>query len=219
MLETLLAWVAPHQCLACRTEGSLLCANCVHLLRPAAGRCYRCRALAANGRTCPPCRRRSRLFAVRAATDYDGVAKELVRRLKFGSTRQAARVMADVMATRLPADQPLLITHMPTASSRIRRRGYDQAALLARAIAAQTDRPYLPCLVRLGQARQVGANRKQRLQQLQDQLHVSRPGRVRGRHVVLIDDVTTTGASLEAAAAALKEAGAKRVEAVVFARA
>lgn len=77
----------------------------------------------------------------------------------------------------------------------------------------------MPALVRLGQQQQHTATRAQRLTQLAKAYTVPRPELVVGKYVVLVDDVITTGATLEAAARALKAAGAKRVSAVVFAQA
>ena len=216
MLEQLIAWYAPHTCLGCGTEGALLCAACVHAIEPVADRCYRCHQLAARGRTCVACQRHSALYSVRAATTYAGSAKQLIGRLKFGGAQAAADGMARAMAALLP-DEDVLLVYLPTASSRIRRRGYDQAKLITRHLLRYTGKRSLACLARHGQQRQVGATREQRLKQLRESFTVIRP--VTGAHIVLIDDVTTTGASLEAAAAALKVAGAVRIEAVVFARA
>jgi ComF family protein len=119
----------------------------------------------------------------------------------------------------LLADSAVLVP-VPTAAARARRRGYDQARLLARELSRRTGLPYLDCLARHGNAHQVGASGGTRRSQLQGVFRVTVPGaRLRGARLVLIDDVMTTGATLEAAAAALTRAGAAHMEGLVFARA
>lgn len=221
MFESIVAWYAPHVCVGCRRPGDLLCRGCQDALPVAAERCYRCRTLSESGRTCVACRHQSPLFSVRVVTNYEGVSKDLVHRFKFDGARAAARPIARMMSTLLYDDSGLtLLVPIPTASSRRRRRGFDQARLIVRELAAHSHCDYVPLLGRLGQTRQVGSSRQQRLSQLAHSFYVRGSAtRVAGRHVVLVDDVMTTGATLEAAAAALKAAGAARVEAIVFARA
>lgn len=219
MLDSLISIFAPHECLGCMRQGSLLCSDCAGELPVAAERCYRCRALSVGGRTCATCRRSSGLYSVRAATNYEGLAKQLIGRMKFSGAIAARRPLARLIVPLLPSGEDILLMHVPTASSRIRQRGYDHAGLLARELARQSSLPCAAYLRRTGQQRQTGASRKQRLEQLQHVFWVTRPEMIRGRRVVLVDDVLTTGASLEAAARALKTAGAKRVSAVVCARA
>ncbi|CAN5341627.1 hypothetical protein BH09PAT4_BH09PAT4_08640 [soil metagenome] len=184
-----------------------------------ANRCYRCRALSPGGLTCRSCRRSSKLYRVRAVTRYELLAKELLGKLKFSGARAAARTIASVMAEQFEVPAEVVVLHVPTATSRVRLRGYDQAALIAKQFAYLTGANYQSCLRRVGQHRQVGASRAQRLAQMQQSFEVSSRADIVGRHIFLIDDVMTTGATLEAAAATLRAAGAKRVEAIVFARA
>jgi predicted amidophosphoribosyltransferase len=75
--------------------------------------------------------------------------------------------------------------------------------------------PYLDCLIRSGQTEQIGADRGRRLEQLNGAFRVNKAN-LQGRRLLLIDDVITTGATLEAAAATLAAAGAGTVEALVF---
>jgi ComF family protein len=158
------------------------------------------------------------LYAVHVATSYRGLAKELIARFKFSGARAAAAVVAGVMSP-LVIPQDAVIVPIPTATSRVRLRGYDQATLIAKALASQTNQQYAPALRRTGQHRQVGSSRAQRLKQMKDSFLVWDGAVVQGRHIILVDDVMTTGATLESAADILKTAGAKRVQAVVFARA
>jgi len=172
-----------------------------------------------SGRTCPACRRQSALYAVRAATGYDGVAKDLVWRLKFDGMVAAAAEMARCLAPLMPAGPDVLLVPLPTATSRVRQRGYDQAGLLVRELSRLTGLPHATCLRRLGQHHQVGAGRQQRLAQLKDAYRPINAKLIAGKHIILVDDVLTTGASLEAAATTLKTAGARRITGLVFAQA
>jgi ComF family protein len=144
-----------------------------------------------------------------------------VRLLKYSGLRAAVSDMAGAIAERVafPSSASVLLVPVPTASSRVRQRGYDQAVLLAKALARQADFPYASLLLRSGQQRQVGASRRQREAQLASAFVVRRAKKIEGARVILVDDVKTTGATLEAAALALKQAGAKSVEAAVFAQA
>lgn len=126
--------------------------------------------------------------------------------------------MAELMAEVLPS-RNYLVVPLPTATSRVRQRGYDQARLIAKALAARMKLPYSDCLARIGQAHQVGANRQRRLEQLEGAYRLKRSAVVAGRHVLLVDDVMTTGASLDAASQILLRAGVKTVDAATFARA
>ncbi|HSW66010.1 MAG TPA: phosphoribosyltransferase family protein [Bacillota bacterium] len=149
---------------------------------------------------------------------YEGMAKEVVYGLKFGRKRMAARDIALALAARFSKIDATLVSHIPTAPSRVRQRGYDQAALIARALARELGLPYAPLLMRLSNDRQVGRTRIQRRQQMRGAFRVTRP-ELLNQHVLLIDDVLTTGATCEAAAQTLQKAGAKRVSAAVFAAA
>jgi len=219
IFQTVLSQLAPHDCLGCRAEGSLLCHECASDLVPIPERCYRCRGLNPAGRTCHSCRSSTEIYAVRAVTPYRNLAKGLIWQLKFSGAQAAAREMADLMALLLIGSEEIVIVPIPTATTRVRKRGYDQAVLLARAVARRSGHPYAPSLRRLGQHHQVGATRTQRITQLQEAYRCIRPELIEGKHVVLIDDVVTTGATLEAAARIMKAGGAARVSGLVFAQA
>jgi len=141
-----------------------------------------------------------------------------VWKLKFTGAQAAAVEMAQLMKMSIRGLSGVLVP-VPTATSRVRGRGYDQAVLLTRALSRETGSPSVNCLRRSGQDEQVGAGRERRSKQLQGVYRCASPSSVRGKHVVLVDDVLTTGATLDAAARALKLAGAARISALVFAQA
>jgi len=156
------------------------------------------------------------------ASYYDGIAKDLVWKLKFGGGQTAARQMSINMKNILNFSNCLpgtIIVPVPTATSRIRSRGYDQAELLARELSRLTGLRQVACLARLGQAHQVGANREQRQAQLAEVYFVKKASTVFGSQILLVDDVLTTGSTLEAASRVLKQAGARQIDAAVFAQA
>ena len=218
-LELLASLLAPHLCLVCRAEGSPLCLPCadahLEVLPP---HCYRCGRPSDSSATCLECRQESALDAVWIGSVYCGAAKELVRLLKFQRAKAGGSVIAEWLHQTLPRLGNVVISPVPTANKRVRARGYDQAALIARRLARLRRLPCRETLRRSKSTRQVGAGRQERFRQLDDAFAVHKPRKIAGKHILLIDDVLTTGATLESAAKALKKAGAAKVSAAVFAR-
>jgi ComF family protein len=142
----------------------------------------------------------------------------LIKQLKFERAAAAARSIAQVMAQQFTRrGDDLVVTHVPTATSRQRVRGYDQAALIAREFASLTHLPYMPLLARQGHLRQLGQSRKQRIQQMQQAFRPLKYSRMTQKRVLLIDDVLTTGSSIESAALTLSKSGVQHISAFVFA--
>jgi predicted amidophosphoribosyltransferase len=190
--------------------------------------CWSCGALAARGRAlCGPCRRGLVflppepvvLSGVRvwAPVAYEGPARDLVRALKFRGALSLAREMAALVVASAPRD--LLrgdVVPVPLHPVRLRRRGFNQAVVLAEAIGRTTGLATTDCLRRRGPGPpQVGRTRGAR---------VSGPaGSIEARARVpptalIVDDVVTTGATIAACAAALRRAGTTELAAIAFAR-
>lgn len=220
LLERVLSVLAPHSCLGCGAAGTLVCPWCLpELFAPLPSRCYRCHAATADSAICPKCRRSSKLRHVWVASEYAGVSKQLIHVLKFERTQAAAAPIAKVLAAALPYfDAETIFTHIPAATSRVRMRGYDQSQLIARQLASNLSCRHSTLLQRHGQSRQVGAKRAARITQLEDAFTPLKSAMVKNARVVLVDDVVTTGATLQQAAAVLKQAGAKSIDAAVFAQ-
>jgi predicted amidophosphoribosyltransferase len=220
-LAELLAIVAPPSCASCReplvAADRLVCAACVRELPWLRGvRCPRCALPSHRSGVCPAAG--AAFAAAWSPLAYEGVARRLVQALKFGGALPLAEWMAAQMAANLPLalrDARAAVVPVPAHPGRRRRRGFDPARALATALARRLDLPPVRCLRRGGGARQVGAGRAQRRD----------PGRLavalRGRppeRVLLVDDVHTTGATLDACARALAAGGCEIVIAVSYAR-
>jgi ComF family protein len=220
LVEKLIALYAPHLCVGCNAEGYILCPDCRSQNALPVPRCYHCHEPSRLGRTCRTCRLDSPLVSVNAATTYDGYAKDVLWSLKFGRAQAAASIIAAMMAEcygeLLRPDT--LIMPVPTATKRVRNRGYDQALLIARAFAERSNCRYAPLLVRHGAQEQKQADRQQRHSQLQGAFSLRQPDRIHDARILLVDDVLTTGATLEEAALTLRNAGARVVGGLVFAR-
>jgi len=218
LIERLLGVIAPHNCLVCGDEGSLICDWCQpDAFMAIPSRCYRCRKATLDFRVCPSCRSQGQLTHVWTCTDYEKTAQDLVYKLKFDRAQAAANLIAQYLDETLPYLKPeVLITFVPTVTNRVRQRGYDQAELIAKAFARRRGLRFARTLLRLGKSRQTGARRHERLKQQIGAFTAIRPYLYQKSTVLLIDDVLTTGATLQAAAAALKQAGIKQANAAVF---
>ena len=200
IIESLFSLIAPHQCLGCGQEGTLLCKVCFSLIPfPILG-CYRCKR--GTQTICSDCAPYSPLHQLTVTSSYSGISQELVQRLKFGRTPAAAVCIATAMAARVRSRSHDIITHAPTATGRIRQRGYDQSALIAKHLSSVTGVPYQETLTRDGQHRQLGQNRTVRQQQQAGAYSLKVGANVAQKSILLVDDVITTGSTMEAAATA-----------------
>jgi predicted amidophosphoribosyltransferase len=151
-----------------------------------------------------------------SAAPFEGVARLIVHGLKFGGRLGLAEVAAEAMLGALPqVEPPDAVVPVPPGPWRWRWRGFDPAEEIAIAVAESAGLPFSSCLRRSRGLRQVGRRRWQRLA---DPPQVWSAGGV-PRSPLLIDDVWTTGATLEACARALRAAGASEVIALTLARA
>jgi predicted amidophosphoribosyltransferase len=232
----LLGLLAPPACAACGAPVAraevLVCAQCLRGLPWLRGRrCPRCALPRHPARGCPAAR--AAFAGAWAPLAYEGSARALVAALKFRGALAVAGLMGAQLAAHLPAalrgppaapsavtvagsSGPVLVP-VPPHPVRRRRRGFDPAAELAAALAARTELPIAPILRRRDRApRQVGLGRAQRRRAGRLVIEATRAPPPR---VLLIDDVHTTGATLDACARVLVAAGCGQVVAVTYARA
>jgi len=157
----------------------------------------------------------------RSAAVYGGVTREALHRLKFGGRRALARPLADLAVEQCGTSLPggvAAIVPVPLASDRERERGFNQAALLAERIAQRLALPIRARWLARGRATRPQSDlpAAERLANVRGAFRAA-PA-VAGRHVLLVDDVLTTGATLAECARALRAAGAERIGALTVAR-
>lgn len=228
-MERWLDWIAPRTCGACREDLSRLvegplCGDCLTQVRMLRARvCRRCGV--PHERREPLCRRcRGRLFAVdsiRAAFPYETPVRELLHAFKYRGRRDAGRALADWMAGQFRRYPELrgarAIIAVPLHRRRLRERGFNQAELLAQAVSRTAGLPNIGGLSRTrSTAAQWGLSRAARLANLEGAF--SWQGPPPPDSVLLVDDVCTSGGTLEACGLALQAAGAREIRAFVLAR-
>jgi len=228
--------VYPPRCPLCGTalaEQGGLCAECWATLEfpgePSCSSCQRPMSLRAHAQNsqCRACQEHPpRHGGIAAATLYNDASRQLVLNFKHGRKIALAALMGRLMAARLPspdpAQPPPLLVPVPLHRWRIWHRGFNQAAMLAQAIAEHGRGELLvDALVRSRRTPSLGGlDRSEREQALAGAIAVrpSRVSRVKGRTVILVDDVLTSGATSNACVAALLAQGAERVTISCFAR-
>jgi predicted amidophosphoribosyltransferase len=183
------------RCTTCDRPGPALCDTCAHRLIAA-----------------PPLAPRPPLRSCTGLVSYEGTGRQLVMGIKYRNERglvgRLGRRLAQQVAV-VPFD---VVTWAPTSPARRRQRGFDQAELLARAVARGARRPCQPLLRRAQGPPQTGRSAVERETGPRfDALPCA------GRAVLVVDDVATTGATLATAGEALLAAGARRVDAAVLA--
>lgn len=219
--------VFPPRCVGCDAAGAALCDACAQAVIPAAGPlCARCgRLRAAAGATCLLCAQPTHVLTrVRAAALHAGVMRAAIHALKYDDGRHLATPLARYLtaAWHAPAWDELrgavdVVAPVPLHASRVQERGYNQSALLAAAFCRQNGlayRPHALARVRATQS-QVGLDAAQRAENVAAAFAADPV--LRGAHLLLIDDVYTTGATLNACAHAALTGGASSVSALTLA--
>ena len=232
LLQTTLDWIYPPRCMSCRNPLPLqnmrgrslwLCAHCENLFLPIEGpRCTVCSVPVKPGaRVCPSCSGRAFYFENnRAAFIYEDLIRDMIHEIKFRKRRHVAqglgRLWAGVIAKDIPAYA--ILVPLPMHPKKRRERGFDQAEVMAAAIAETTGIKLIKALERIQDTPpQSGLHPQQRAENVRGAFRVPHGVNITGESIMLIDDIYTTGASLNECARVLKAGGAEDVFAMTLA--
>lgn len=206
ILNPLLDLIFPPVCVGCGRVGEIFCPTCMATIDQDMVDRYPVPA---------------HLSALAAVGQFSGVLQKAVHTLKYEHFTAIAKPLGALMADQINQWPPALLLPVPLHEERFRQRGYNQSALLGQALAKQLNWSFADNVLTRTRSTpsQVGLNYQARQKNVKDAFTVVKEPAVKQNHIVLIDDVCTTGATLSECASALLSAGACDVRAIVVGRA
>lgn len=214
IINWFLDFIWPQFCLGCHTEGRLICGFCLDDI-----------LLKENTQITWPDKSDFYFSECHAACDYQNpLVQKLLKNFKYGYLENLADCLTDILerqARRLGLPQNTIITNIALHDKKRKQRGFDQTAVLAKILARRLNLQYAPLLKRLKYTQtQAKLNKQARQKNVKDAFIFNKKfdRNFAGQTVLLIDDVTTTGSTLDAAAKALKNAGFGRIICLVLAK-
>lgn len=216
----------PNKCVICGKFGSVCCSECFGSIEKImTSTCPECGKISKNSDYCPACRRRVKasLQSIMIASSYHSpVVKELIHEFKYCGMTAISSVCGELIYSRIAniiTVKDLVIVPVPLHKKRQNHRGFNQSELLARYLSKRLNISGGNALERVVNTKnQVTLSRKERFLNLEDAFVCVDREFIEGKNVLLIDDVMTTGATLNECAKILKKAGAKKVFGAVIAR-
>lgn len=218
MFDVILSFIAPHYCCNCGRIGRPLCDNCKkYIINSQFDHCVLCNKKVKNGNICA----KHKVFYdnLWCTSPRDGIISKLIDDYKFKHIRATHKVLAEILDASLPKlpDNTVLVP-IPTTSRNIRQRGYDHMLLVTKELAKYRKVSYASLLTRRTNVVQHFAKTlSERRKNAKDFFEVS--GKISPKlNYIIIDDIFTTGSTVNAAAKVLRQAGAKRIDVAIIAR-
>lgn len=222
--RTALDLLFPFRCLGCAREGSLICPSCRQkMLEITSPVCPRCGTPQAGGILCPACSNHHHdIDGIRSPFRFEGVTRQAIHQLKYKNLRAIAPTLAELLGNYLDA-HPIpgeILVPVPLHRIRLRERGYNQSELLARKLGGIIGLPVIAdCIIRRkNNPPQTRATSVDKRRSNVADAFTCRNHSLKNKKIILIDDVATSGATLNACAATLKTAGAVSVWGLTLAR-
>lgn len=211
MIDNIIALAAPHLCSGCGIEGDALCPNCKYdIISEPFEHCAACgKGLPRSNGICSLCDMQySRAWCVANRRD---ALRNLISDYKYRNVKAAHKHLADLLDEHLPElPENTVIVPIPTINSHIRRRGYDHMLLIARRLAKLRKMPLSTHLERANSYTQQSSGRAKRIEQAKNAFRCSY-ALDKNKIYLVVDDVVTTGSTVNYASKTLREAGASEV--------
>jgi len=222
----------PRFCLGCKKEGAYLCEDCLSLIDIAEHQyCPFCETLVFDGKTCFKCRKTRALDGLHFATYYESsLLKKTIHYFKYEPfAKGLGETLAHLIILYLLNLEPTLLKDIteeallvpvPLYKKKLKWRGFNQSEKIAKELSVFLNLPLNPnILLRIKDTKpQISLNATERLENMKDCFKVNNKEEIRGKKILLIDDVFTTGSTMEQAASTLKQSGAAQVIGIVVAR-
>lgn len=226
--QKILAILFPVYCLGCKTPGVWLCPTCTAKIQRSKTQCCPvCRGVNLDGSTCEKCQGVTPLSGLLVAAQYSEqeILARLIKKLKYGLNTELVTILGELLAQTLSqqkiSPQDCLLAFVPLYKSRELERGFNQAELLAKTVSMKTGLPFLDLLIRIRNTpNQAQLPRRERLKNVRGAFAVKKqlPAELLNKKIIIVDDVSTTTATIGECARTLKKAGCQAVWGLVLAR-
>ena len=211
-----LDWFFPPCCVGCGKPGAIICDQCTTTLKPIpTNHCSKCGKPLHEVEYCQTCSSQTFHFTqARAACLYEGTIRKAIHQLKFNGNLGLANPFSKLLYSVYLYDNRKvdLVTAVPLSQNKLNERGFNQSIWIGKPLAARIGVPFkASALIKMKDTEpQVGLNRLQRQGNLKGAF-LAEPKLIKGKNVLIVDDVITTGATFEACAEALLVGGAKEI--------
>lgn len=219
MIERFLNVISPHRCSVCGEIGVILCESCKYdIVQEVYDGCLLCHKPCGQRGLCVVCRRVLSVEQAWCVGERHGGLKRLGDDYKFNDRRAGAQPLGELLDATIPLLPPgVVVAPIPTSPATIRVRGFDHMGLVAREFARRRKLPVQQLLERCSPVTLHFLGRAER-EKLGPTLFTVKTGISMPAHVLLLDDIITTGTTLRAATKLLRKAGVKRIDVAVIAR-
>ncbi|MCK9445590.1 ComF family protein [bacterium] len=214
--------IFPKKCINCQKEGQYLCEDCLSLIEINPFNYCLCEKLERKNK-CENCKNRN-LDRILSATSFKGIAREVIHKLKYSYLEELSIPLALLILNYLQnincqIDNSFIIIPVPMHPKKKRRRGFNQSEEIAKIISQSTNIPLSTTLIKIKETKpQMELNRIERIENIKDCFAITNKKEIENKTILLLDDVYTTGTTIEECTKVLKENGAKEVWGLTIAR-